>query len=86
MNYLSVHIPDYNYFEDIENFNNVDNDELLNELDSDEDEDDVQLNERDLPLFSIFDDDEDDDEFDNNIWERNYQRTQENINILLRRL
>lgn len=72
LNYLSVHIPDYNYFEDIENFNNVDNDELLNELHSNSDEDE--------------DDDDDDHEFDDNIWERNYQRSQENINILLRRL
>jgi hypothetical protein len=43
-------------------------------------------------FFSIFDDEDDDDnhEFDDNIWERNYQRSQENINIniniLLRRL
>lgn len=71
LNYLSLDIPDYNYFEDIENFNNVNNNELINNLHS-----------------TIIDDgdDNDDDEFDDNIWERNYQETRENINILLRRV
>ena len=63
LNYLSEDIPDYNYFEDIENFNNISED--------DEELDDFNLNIspilgnrefRTLLNFSIDDDEDDEDE------------------------
>ena len=85
LNYLSKEIPDYNYFEDIENFNTINEDDLLNNLneytDEHEDEDDDEDEDEDENENEDEDDDEDDDD-DDAIWNRNID---ENLNIILQR-
>ena len=92
MNYLSEEIPDYNYFEDIENFNTINGEDLLNEYteedddDDDDDDDDNflisinsrnnQTNENQRTSTPLIDDEDD------AIWNRNID---ENLNIILRR-
>jgi hypothetical protein len=92
LNYLSEEIPDYNYFEDIENFNTINGEDLLNEYteedddDDDDDDDDNflisinsrnnQTNENQRTSTPLIDDEDD------AIWNRNID---ENLNIILRR-
>lgn len=93
---MSEKIPDYNYFEDIENFNTINEEDLLNQLneyteeDDDDDDDDNfsirigsrnnQSNENQRTSTPFIDDEDEDG--DDAIWNRNID---ENLNIILQR-
>lgn len=95
LNYLSEKIPDYNYFEDIENFNTINEEDLLNQLneyteEEDDDDDDNfsirigarnnQSNENQRTSTPFIDDEDEDG--DDAIWNRHID---ENLNIILQR-
>lgn len=82
LNYLSESIPDYNYFEDIENFNSVTDDE---DDDDNEEEDDEDI-EDDEEDDDEEDDDEQEDEEEEDIEDYSWTRSiDETLNIILRR-
>ena len=79
LNYLSAYIPEYNYFEDIENFNNISNDDEEEELE----QQDLDLLSDDEYLLDYHDDVIDNNSIINRLWESNNIEQDDEINIIL---
>lgn len=79
LNYLSAYIPEYNYFEDIENFNNISNDEEEEELE----QQDLDLLSDDEYFLDYHDDVIDNNSIINRLWESNNIEQDDEINIIL---